>query len=351
MVRLKRFATIVSTLALLTVASAAQAETLRFAVYGDMPYTAGEQAFLSGRASEEIARDDRISFVIALGDLGRPEGYPKDATPDVRLKTTACTDDWQVAQRRLWRDGFRKPVFLTPGDNDWTDCDADRVPRPVSELSRLDALRRIHFSGPPPSVDPIWRYRAQPAQPENATWFVAGVRFATLHMVGTGNGRRRIERDDKDVALALADARDASNLAWLAEVFGTARAEEATAVVVAMQVDPFDPGKNKDDPNMALPLSRCLAQPAFAPVCRALALQALTFRGPVLLVHGDTNPACLEEIDSADGHRLFWRLNAWGDFTLLPDITVIDVDAENPYKPFKVSGLVQDGAMPGTCNY
>lgn len=347
-----RLAAVVSTLACLLGAGPAFADGSRFAVYGDMPYSAAEFAFMRGTASEKIARDDRIGFVIALGDLGRPEGYPRDATPDVRLMTSACTDDWQNRQRELWRDGFRKPVFLTPGDNDWTDCDdARRVPKPVSELGRLDALRRIHFAVPPPLLDPAWRYRAQDAQPENATWSAAGVRFATIHVVGTSNGRKYIDLDDKGAALASADARDVANLAWIVEAFQAARIEDAAAVVIAMQADPFDPGRDKNRPSLAPPLARCLANAAFAPVCRELATQTQAFRKPVLLVHGDTAPACLEQVDTADGQRSFWRLNAWGDRSSPPDITVVDVDPASPDKPFGVSGLVHDGAMPGTCIY
>ena len=346
-----RVAAVAPALALLLLASPVLADGLRFAVYGDMPYNETEQGFLAGEAARRIAGDDGIAFVVALGDLGRPEGFPRNAATELRGESTSCTDEWQIAQRGLWRDGFRKPVFLTPGDNDWTDCDADRVPSPVSELARLDALRRIHFSVPPPAVAPQWRYRAQAGQPENALWSAGGVQFATIHVVGTQNGRRAVGMDDPGLALALADARDAANLAWLAEAFRRARADDAGAVVIAMQADPFTPDRDKPPAGAEQRLARCLERPAFAPVCRELALQALTFAGPVLLVHGDTDPACLEEIASADGRRLFWRLNAWGDFTLPLDIAVVEVDPANPHEPFRVSGLAGDRPMPETCRY
>ncbi len=317
--------------------SPSQADGPRFAVYGDMPYDAADQDFLDGPASLRLADSPAIAFVLAVGDLGRPDD--------------ACDDAWQARQRALWRNGFGKPVFLTPGDNDWTDCDRAGSPSPVSELGRLDALRRMHFATPPPFLDARWRYRAQPGQPENATWSTAGVRFATVHMVGTDNGRRAIELDDRTVALALADARDSANLSWIAETFRVARAEEAAAVVIAMHVDPFSPGRNRDRQDTELALTRCLANPAYAPVCRELALQALTFPRPVLLVHGDTNPACLEAIESADGRRLFWRLNAWGDFSQPPEMAVVDVDPADPARPFKVSGLVGDRPIPASCRY
>ena len=334
-----RLATIVPALALLSMAVPALADGPRFAVYGDMPYTDADQAFLDGPASARLAGDAGVDFVISVGDLGRPE--------------TACADDWQVRQRRMWREGFRRPVIPTPGDNDWTDCDRKQLSHPMSELGRLDALRRIHFETPPPGIDRQWRWRAQHGQPENAMWATGGVQFATLHVVGTANGRAQIELDDRQLALSLADARDQANRVWLAETFRAARETGAKAVVIAMQVDPFNPKYvDRGKPVPADPLARCLASSPFAPTCRALVGEALGFAGPVLLVHGDTNPACLEPIDSADGRRLFWRLNAWGDFSSPPAIAVVDVEPGDAARPFRVSSLLDDGpTLPAACRY
>lgn len=318
-------------------ASSQRTETLRFAAYGDMPYDPAEQAFLAGPAAERIRSDAGIGFVISLGDLGRPED--------------ACSDAWQERQRELWRSGFGKPVFHTPGDNDWTDCDRPALPAPGSELARLDALRRIHFA-PPPPLDPAWRYRTQPGQPENAMWRQAGVQFATLHVVGTMNGRAEVNLDDRALAAALADSRDAANRAWLAATFRAARSEGARAVVIAMQADVFDP-KSADlkKPAPANGLDRCFASSAFAPVCQALVAEAAGFPGPVLLVHGDTNEACLEPIAAGSGNPVFWRLNAWGDFVRPPNLTIVDVDPGDPERPFRVTGLDSGSAMPSRCDY
>lgn len=316
----------------------ARGDVVRFVAYGDMPYSPTEQDFLEGAAAERIAGDDRIAFVVALGDLGRPE--------------TACDDAWQLRQRALWHERFRKPVFLTPGDNDWTDCDRDTVPNLGSELARLDAIRRIHFAGPPQAVRPEWGYQAQPDQPENATWAVAGVRFATIHVVSTMNGRTEILRDDPARAVALADARDAANRAWLTKSFAAARAARDTAVVIAMQADPFDPNSlPRGGPVPERLLERCLANVAMAPTCKALIAEVQRFPGPVLLVHGDTNPACLERIEPSGGGRGFWRLNAWGDGSTPADITIVDVDPAVSGAPFTISGVAPGHAMPARCDY
>jgi len=322
----------------------ARGDVVRFVAYGDMPYSPAEQAFLEGAAAERIARDDRIAFVVALGDLGRPD--------------TGCNDAWQLRQRAMWHEQFRKPVFLTPGDNDWTDCDRVGVPNRGSELARLDALRRIHFAGPPQSVRPEWGYQVQPGQPENATWAVAGIRFATIHVVSTMNGRTEILRDDQALALALADARDVANRVWLTESFAAARAAGNTAVVIAMQADPFDPGPLARSGTLARDgsgpdrlLERCLANVAMAPTCKALIAEVQRFSGPVLLVHGDTNEACLERIEPSGGGRGFWRLNAWGDGSTPADIAIVDVDPAASGAPFTVSGIAPGHEMPAGCDY
>lgn len=338
MIRLAGITTALSLAVLAAAAPAALGSGLRFAVYGDMPYSDDDQSFLSGPASQKLAQDPSIAFVISVGDLGRPE--------------TACNDQWQLGQRALWRDGFRRPVFLTPGDNDWTDCDRKSVPNVGSELARLDALRRIHFSTPPEFVRWEWGYRMQPGQPENGTWVVEGVRFVTIHVVGTMNGREDINQDDRSLALALADARDEANRLWLLRSFAAARDAGEKAVVIAMQVDPFDPQYvDKGTVVPTDPLQRCLASAALAPTCRALAAEIQGFRGPVLLVHGDSSPACLEPIPVPGGEQRFWRLNAWGDFSKPSDMAIVDIDLTSRDTPFRVSGLVEGHQMPATCDY
>lgn len=332
---LRSFAATLSLMPVL-LGSPAHTEPLRFATYGDMPYTDADRAFLAGPALERLAADPAIAFLVSVGDLGRPED--------------ACNDAWQEQQIARWREKFPRPVFYTPGDNDWTDCDRPKLAAPVSELGRLDAVRRLYFSKPP-AVDADWRYSAQDGQPENAMWQRAGVQFVTVHVVGTMNGRAQIYRDDPRLAIGLADTRDTANRLWLAGAFKTARANGAKAVVVAMQVDPFDPEYADLGPlPNATPLERCLASSAYGPICRDLVSEVATFAGPVLLIHGDSNPACLEPVVGADGGTLFWRLNNWGDF-LKPDIAIVDVDPGDAKRPFRASSLADGGPMPSACRY
>jgi hypothetical protein len=40
----------------------------------------------------------------------------------------------------FWKNEIVKPVFYTPGDNDWTDCDRENLKVRQSELERLNAM-------------------------------------------------------------------------------------------------------------------------------------------------------------------------------------------------------------------
>ena len=294
------------------------ARPFQFVTYGDMPYGVtmpdgrSDAQVLADDIAPEIRRREDLPFVIHVGDLGRPE--------DV------CTDVQLESSKRFWATAWRQPVFYTPGDNDWTDCDRPEVPVRTSELARLAAVRRIFFS-PPPVLAPSWHYVTQPAQPENALWWYAGVLFVTVHMVGTDNGRTGILRDNEEHARALATQR------------------EAAAVVIATQVDPFGPPQGHMDA-----LSRCLHQPAYAAFCEQIFHLSATLGKPVLLIHGDTNAYCLDQPFPPEQAPRLWRLNAPGDFDVI-DAAVVSINPARSSSPFAVTGLLSGQAAPQECHY
>ena len=167
--------------------STAEATSLRFIAIGDLPYSDRETQMLRGEIAEAITQANP-PFVVHYGDF--KQGHWN------------CTDELFIASRD---DIFRlRPgrVFFTPGDNDWTDCDRTDIEKPVSELERLDFMRRIFFDKPL-NLPASWDYARQPNYPENARWMQNGILFATVHIVGTNNGRQEILLDDIEAALAL----------------------------------------------------------------------------------------------------------------------------------------------------
>lgn len=347
---------------------------MTFAAYGDIPYLINlpngrtDYQVLTEDIAPALRRRDDIPFVIHLGDLSRPE--------------TACSDDWLRQTQTFWQEELVKPVFYTPGDNDWTDCDRESLTVRQSEIERLQQLRNIFFSSPktvtpawqleevqrilardpefsypenslaairrvlamgPRQFAQEWRYESQPELPENAIWWRDGVLFVTVHMVSTDNGRTEILSDDPKRAIALVDERDRQNQQWLNRAFELAQKQDTKAVVVATQLDPFGSAIEQETP-----LSRCLSNPAYAGFCRQVQTLSGALGKPVLLLHGDTNAYCLDQ--PFDNSENLWRLNAPGDFQYV-DAAVIKVFPADLNQPFQVTGLLSGEAAPTICDY
>src|SRR5262249_2246127 len=106
-------------------------------LWGDLPYS-DLQALVG--VPNLIADMNRHSlrFTVHDGDLKGGNG-PVGSVPP-----TTCVDALYV-QAQGFFDALRAPAILTPGDNDWTDCD-----RPsnggFSSLERLDHEREVFFS-------------------------------------------------------------------------------------------------------------------------------------------------------------------------------------------------------------
>jgi hypothetical protein len=308
----------------------------QFATYGDMPYGVimpdgrSDAQVLADDIAPQIRRREDLPFVIHVGDLGRPQ--------DV------CTDAQLEKHKAFWATALRKPVFYTPGDNDWTDCDRPQLPAPTSELERLAAVRRIFFSQPK-DLGPAWQYETQSAQPENALWWYAGVLFVTVHMVSTNNGRDEIFLDDPARAIALVNERDEANRRWLEHAFTLATKQDAAAVVIATQLDPFGPPEGDVEA-----FTRCTNQPAYAAFCEHILVRSANLGKPVLLVHGDTNAYCLDQPFPASRAPKLWRLNAPGDFKVI-DVAVVSINTASPDQPFSVTGLLSGKVAPQECDY
>src|SRR5215813_638276 len=113
----------------------------RFAIglWGDLPYSdvqaqVGVPNLIADMNSQELA------FTVHDGDLKAGNGTPGSVTP------TICSDALYT-QALGFFNALDAPAILTPGDNDWTDCD-----RPsnggFNSLERLDHERAVFFSTP-----------------------------------------------------------------------------------------------------------------------------------------------------------------------------------------------------------
>jgi len=304
----------------LTLVGTAAAGPLQFVAVNDTPYDSEEEKRFTTKIPEAIAAAG-VPFVVVPGDI--------------KSGKEACTDEL-LTKRRAQLDALHPDgaVFYTPGDNDWTDCDRDRFGKQArSELGALDFLRATFFVDPPARKnDPAWA--RQEGYPENVRWSEAGVVFVTLHVVGTNNGRVQILEDDVDTVLDRVDAREAAAHAWLDEA--ATHAASAEALVVVQHGDPTRPAA----------LGNCVGEhrqncDPYGPERDRLAAIATTLGKPVLLIHGDTNPFCIEQ--GFEDAPTLWRLNAWGDFQEPGDATLVTVDPTSEV-PFSARTLLEGKA-------
>lgn len=310
---------------------------ISFFVIGDLPYGPEDEAALA-EALPKI-KATKPGFIIHVGDFkgGRA---PCDGSADNDFAALAASLE-------------PASVFYTPGDNEWTDCDRNNDPStgaPYSELGRLDILRARFFAEPPKGAD-RFGWRNQEGAPENATWRDKGVRFATLHVTGTANGRAFVQGDPLDLARDAVDTRERAVKLWIAEAVNAAKSEKAKALVFAMQADPTETGAHTGKPCEGA-MDRDYECDAFISLRADVRAAATAFGGPTLLIHGDTEPFTLNQ-DFRDGSvPNLWRLNAAGDSgigsTGLPygvrDVTEVVVSPSAP-EPFTARGLLT-GASP-----
>lgn len=208
-------------------ADALPPNSFAFGVFGDGPYRIWEQRRFA-RLIKDV-NDTELQWLLHVGDV---LWYPcSDAEFRDRLNSINSVDH---------------PVIFTPGDNEWTDCH-EQIAGGYDPLERLASLRQIFFSDPGRSLGrrPMeLEYQAADSAfvefVENARWTFGGFVFATIHLVGSGNGLAafpgRTAAHDREV-----ERRTEAAVHWLDEAFARARAVSAKGVVLALHGNPgFD---------------------------------------------------------------------------------------------------------------
>ncbi len=262
--------------AALLVTLGARAETWRFAVIGDVPYSDHERQELP-KLLEAVA-DAKVAFVAHIGDI--------------KSGKDRC-DDALYADRKAVFNASRVPFVYVPGDNEWTDC--DRLSNGgYDPLERLHRLRQFFW----PDNQSLGKKRLileqQPGKyPEHARFQLGPVLFVTLNVPGSDNNWGKT-----DTPTAEYTARNPVVLDWLVDSFTLARQKKLKGVVVLFQADP---GFKH--------FSQGLGHAGFRNLLTVIKAETERFPGPVVVVHGDTH---LSRID----HPLRDQANQpWEKFT------------------------------------
>jgi len=242
---------------------------LTYAIIGDTPYGQPQIDNFPNDVTE-LNADPDVRLVVHLGDI-------KDGSS--RCDTT------YFEQIRADFGRFHDPLVYTPGDNEWTDCHRANNGA-YTPTERLDTLREVFFDRPGRSLGqhPVRVTAQHRPYVENVRWSQRSVQFATLHVVGSNNdwapwfgATTRTQAQIEEYT-----ERNAANLSWLARAFKAAEAQDAAAVVLAIQADLWDPAFSGPNDNPA-------SYDHFTDLVQALAKHARAFGKPVLLLNGDSH--------------------------------------------------------------
>lgn len=282
----------------LLIAGKVLAETWKFALIGDTPYSDKERAGLP-RMLEEIA-DAGAEVVVHIGDFKRG--------------SERC-DDSLFADRRQLFDASPAPFVFVPGDNEWTDC--QRLSNGAYDpLERLDALRRL-FWAKDQSLGKrrIKLERQSAAYPEHARFRLGPVLFVTLNIPGGDNNIGFAARPRAEYL-----ARNPVVLAWMRENFALARREGLRGIVLLFQADP-------DFKHFA----QGFGDRGYRDFLAALREEVARFPGAVVAVHGDSHISRVDQpLRDASGRQLanFTRVETFG--SPISGWTLGDIDSQRP---------------------
>ena len=264
---------------------------LTLAVFGDWPYSANllknAQLLLNS-----VNSDAAVDLVLHVGDIH--SGSMPCTSAGILPPIPTSNPGWNQQIYYLFQQ-FEEPVVYTPGDNEWSDCHKSKQLSAGAPLKELASVRTLFFAKPGTTLgreprkvssqaedfDPAFAADSQFV--ENVMWEDSRVVFVTLNMPGGSNNDTAPWADPfadpTGQAQEVAD-RSAANIRWLHKAFDTALAHHASAVVVALQADMWDPealaagGAGLDQ---------------YTPFVQALADLSVRFHRPVLLLNGDTH--------------------------------------------------------------
>lgn len=279
--------------------SQALANPMTFALIGDQPYGA---FFVSSTDTvlRAVNANPEVQWILHVGDIkGGGE---------------RCDDDLLKA-RIAQLNSSQKPLYYTPGDNEWTDCHRDSNGNYNSQ-ERLLFLRKIAFSKPQSlgkKPAPVLQQNAQ--FPENGMWRIGNTLFITLNVPGSNNDLESPSSRRATQSKIEADylTREKANEQWLDQAaLEFKKANPPTETVIAMQANPLDgSGKswlgklfNTDD--------------GYQPIMKAIARYISATQRPLLLAHGDTHRFVFDQPDLSQYDStfklpsLFHRVEGWG---------------------------------------
>jgi hypothetical protein len=258
-----------------------------FGVVGDIPYTRAQEAEYARVMSHMNARE--LAFVAHIGDMMfDPRPYERDPS----LARMPGSDENYAFVLGTFQS-CRHPLVLTPGDNDWSDVVQYKKVK-MDPLERLQKLRAMFYPKGRSLGQRTMALESQAQDPafakyvENQTWAIQGVRFATLHIVGSDDNAKTSMDEHKE--------RQAANVAWLKKAFAAAKAQGSAGIVLITHANPeFENRWTRSYASRYARSVRGADAPKAPPAAPydgfldALIAEIQGYSKPVLYVHGDTH--------------------------------------------------------------
>ena len=282
------------------------AEEFSFVALGDTAYK-GEPSIVAYHELIDLINAQSPAFSIHVGDIWGASVCIEERYNEI-LQTFSL---------------YTHPLVLTPGDNEWTDCDRHAY-GDWETASRLELLRQVFFKDNQSlGQNPIHLVRQGDISKfkkyvENVRWLHKDVLFMTLNITGSNNNLNISDASK----LMEAHERDQANVAWLRDSFRIAMQEDYSAVVVVFHAELFAGTGGERTP------------PAFSNIVNEMKTAADRYGKPVLLIHGDQHRFTIDRPFSYfAGERLaagnVVRLQVYGD----PEVRAVEVnvDTDTPW--------------------
>ncbi|WP_293146503.1 metallophosphoesterase [Microcoleus sp. bin48.metabat.b7b8b9.023] len=251
----------IASFGILTYAQDSGDRPFEFALIGDLPYSAEQEAKFPNLIAD-INRSP-ATFVVHDGDI--KNGY------------TVCDDAVFIKTKQLF-EKFEIPFILTYGDNDWTDCHRSNNGS-YDPVERLAKLREIFSKGTQSLGKRTLTLTRQSENPqfakyrENVRWTYHGIVFLAINMPGSNNNFGRTPEQDKEYV-----DRNFANLAWIKESFTSAKRSNSKGIILIAQANPgfeLDPANKR--------------RSGYNDFIATLEAETRNFPGQVVFVHGDTH--------------------------------------------------------------
>lgn len=245
----------------LTYAQSSTDRPFEFALIGDLPYSAEQEAKFPNLIAD--INKSAAAFIVHDGDI--------------KNGSSLCDDATFLSRQQLFQN-FDRPFILVYGDNEWTDCHRDNNGS-YDPVERLAKLREIFNQGSQSLGKRTLTLTRQSENPqfakyrENVRWIHHGIVFFAINMPGSNNNFGRTPEQDKEYA-----DRNSANLAWMQEGFALAKRNNSKGIVLIAQANPgfeLDPADKR--------------RSGYNDFIAALEAHTRDFPGQVVFVHGDTH--------------------------------------------------------------